>query len=430
MERLTRFGEQPFPRPDLRFDIRAAARPACPRASEEIGAVGLRVSDRGNHGFAPTLMPGFHDHVPSRQVLQNFRKRLPAIERRRDLLRIGTRELKKDMGSDGKDRGAHLRGVLIEELVCRRDRNPEFSAFAEHRLEPTSEGDKILDFVAVKGEEVALCAGEQCGLEARKEQAAEGDGLRPEPPFVEVQNDPAPFIHRALERKRRALLAHDMAEARIPSEGRCLVEDGLPHRGAHRLSCRVVPEFEVLPHFGVRRFFESHCAESGVREKRREFEEREAVLGENIERIPQELVRTRSEGVEVPPFAEHLGKLGDAEKAVVRRLFLERVDADGCLWIGGLDDDEPFAQIFFEPVLLRGNRRCEEVGGVAVKIEVAEAAARFDVLRRKMPQEERFPAAGFPENGDVLGAAALRNPYSIRDGFAVHNLRTDVERPV
>jgi len=66
-----------------------------------------------------------------------------------------------------------------------------------------------------------------------------------------------------------------------------------------------------------------------MREKGGQFEERKAVLGKNVERIPQELVRARSEGIEVPPFPEDLGEFGDSDKSIIRRLFLKRIDTDG-----------------------------------------------------------------------------------------------------
>ena len=80
-------------------------------------------------------------------------------------------------------------------------------------------------------------------------------------------------------------LADDVTEARIAREGRCLVEDRFAHGGAHGLARLSVTKFKVLADLGVRHILETLRAVSGMREKRREFEERETVRCEHVERI-------------------------------------------------------------------------------------------------------------------------------------------------
>ena len=121
----------------------------------------------------------------------------------------------------------------------------------KHRLDPAAERNKVLDFVAIDGEERPLLPREERILEHREDQASEGERLRAQSPFVEIHDDPVALIHRLAERKRRLRLAHDVAEVRIGGEGRSLVEDRLPHRGLHRFALPVVAEFEVLPDLGV-----------------------------------------------------------------------------------------------------------------------------------------------------------------------------------
>lgn len=87
-------------------------------------------------------------------------------------------------------------------------------------------------------------------------------------PFVQVEDDPAPGIHGFKQRERRMPLAHDMAEVRIGGERGGFVEDRLPHGRLHRLAQRVVAQFEILAHLGIREGLQARRAERGMGEKR------------------------------------------------------------------------------------------------------------------------------------------------------------------
>ena len=81
------------------------------------------------------------------------------------------------------------------------------------------------------------------------------------------------------------ILADYMAELRVCSEGRNLVQDRLPHHSAHRFAQLVIPQFEVLPDFEIRDLLEARGSESGMRKETREFKQREPVRRECIERV-------------------------------------------------------------------------------------------------------------------------------------------------
>ena len=88
-----------------------------------------------------------------------------------------------------------------------------------------------------------------------------------------------------------------MAEARIGGEGRVLLRIGSRIVRLHRFARLAVPGLEVLPDFRVRDLLEALRRGTGVREERREFEEREAVRGEHIEAF------RRSSSVRAPKWS-------------------------------------------------------------------------------------------------------------------------------
>src|ERR1700722_13713390 len=110
------------------------------------------------------------------------------------------------------------------------------------------------------------------------------------------------------------LLPHDVAEMRIGCESRSLIQDGLPHGGPHRFACLVIAQLEVLPDFRILHALEASGPETSVGQEWPDFDEREPIRGEHIERIPQEFVGARSEMVKVPALLEHLGELRNADK--------------------------------------------------------------------------------------------------------------------
>src|ERR1017187_1578226 len=103
------------------------------------------------------------------------------------------------MGADREDRGAHLRRVLVQELVCGYDRNSELPRLRKHRLDAAMECHKVLDLVAIDGEEGSLLPCEERVLEHGENQATEGECLLPQSTFVEIHDDPVALIHRFAE---------------------------------------------------------------------------------------------------------------------------------------------------------------------------------------------------------------------------------------
>lgn len=63
------------------------------------------------------------------------------------------------------------------------------------------------------------------------------------------------------------LLAYDVAEVRVRGEGRYLVQNRLAHGRLHRITLRVIPEFEVLADFEIRNPLQARGPKSAVGEK-------------------------------------------------------------------------------------------------------------------------------------------------------------------
>src|SRR6266851_7907128 len=124
-----------------------------------------------------------------------------------------------------------------------------------------------------------------------------------------------PLIHCVRYRERRSLLPDDVAEVGVGSECRRLVEYRLPHRGAHGFANLVVAKLEVLTDFCVEHLFQAVRTEAAMREKRCELKKRESVCGENKQCIPQEFIRARAEGIQMPTRFEDFGNLPDAHEA-------------------------------------------------------------------------------------------------------------------
>ena len=161
---------------------------------------------------------------------------------------------------------------------------------------------------------------------------------------------------------------------------------------------------------------------------RRKFEKRETVLGKNVQRIAEEFVGPRAEGIEVPPLPENLGELRDLDKSVIRGLAFERIDPNGGYRICGFDYDQPPREIQFLGAFPRRDGCYQEPGRVTVEIEIYEPTASFDILLCQVAQQEGLPAAGFTEQCQMLGPAALRDrdPMGIR--LTVHHPSAKIER--
>lgn len=88
-----------------------------------------------------------------------------------------------------------------------------------------------------------------------------------------------------------------------------------PSKHPRSVSARMsVAEFKVLANLGVRHPLEARGAKSGMREERREFKEREAVCREDIQRIAQQLICTRTEVVQAPTLFKDLSKFCDPDE--------------------------------------------------------------------------------------------------------------------
>ena len=114
---------------DLGFNLGSPSGPASPAAVVEVGVVRVGFSDIWDQHFLVSVRTALHDHVALGQILQNFREPLSAIERRGDLVGVGARKLKEDVGADSHDGGAHLRRILLQELIRGYNRDSEFACF-------------------------------------------------------------------------------------------------------------------------------------------------------------------------------------------------------------------------------------------------------------------------------------------------------------
>src|SRR2546427_13071490 len=124
-----------------------------------------------------------------------------------------------------------------------------------------------------------------------------------------------PLIHCVRYRERRSLLPDDVTEVGVSSECRRLVEYRLPHRCAHCFAHLVVAKLEVLTDFGVECLFQAMRTEAAMREKRCELKKRQSVCGEHKQCIPQEFIRARTEGIQMPARFENFSDLPDAHEA-------------------------------------------------------------------------------------------------------------------
>src|SRR5437879_1850546 len=133
--------------------------------------------------------------------------------------------------------------MLIQELVGGDDANAELTSLRKNALNGSrAVGDKILNFIAIESVERPFFAREKSVLDNSEHETSQCERLLPKLPFLKIDDDPIPFVHRLFHRKGRMLLPHDMTEMRIGSKCRGLIEDRLAHGGAHRFACFVIPE--------------------------------------------------------------------------------------------------------------------------------------------------------------------------------------------
>ena len=160
-------------------------------------------SDCGNAYLHPTVRAALHDAVPRGKVLEPLGRGLSAVEGLGDLASIGTRKLEKYVSADGKDGRARLCGILFEILVRRHERDLHLARFRKHRLDvaAAAEGNQVLEFVGVDGEERPFFAREERVLDGRQDETPQGEGVRSQASLVEIHDHPVAFVHRFPDEK-------------------------------------------------------------------------------------------------------------------------------------------------------------------------------------------------------------------------------------
>ncbi len=143
--------------------------------------------------------------------------------------------------------------------------------------------------------------------------------------------------------------------------------------------------------------------------------------------IPQEFVRARPEGVEVPPLAQHLRELGDLDEPPGIVLPFERIHPDGELRVGRVDDDQAVGEILMESAFLFRHTAHDEIRGVAVEVEEQESAAGGDILVSEVPQQIGLACSRFPQQCEMLGAFSLRDCRAADRAVVISNDDAEVE---
>ena len=408
---------------DLSLDLYAGASMVGAGAAQEIGNVRLRVMDGWRATLLPVVGAALHDKMPMTKVLQPLGERLPAVKRLGDLRGVAGRQLEEHMGADREDGRAHFIRVLAEVLIGADHRDAELAGLGEHGFDARVVGKEVLHLVHVHGEERPLRAGEERILIDGKEQASQRERLFAQLAFLKIRDDPIPLVHRFRDRESGSLLPHDVAEGRIGGEGRCLIQDRLPHRCLHRLARLVITALEVLADLRVRRLREAPGAERLVREERGEFQEREAVRGKHVQGIPQQFVRARAEVVQSPTAFQYLRELRDADETRLSRL--KRVQADGEFAVCGRDVDRALMELLPELRFARGDGAEKKRSGIAVLVDEEESAPRADILFCYQTNAGAFPAARLSEDHDVHGAARLTQRDAPLGHRFLHNLKSE-----
>ena len=136
-----------------------------------------------------------------------------------------------------------------------------------------------------------------------------------------------------------------------------------------------------------------------MRQKRGKFDKREAVGGEHVERIAEELIGPRAEMMEMPAMLQDLGEFRDPDK--IFRFLLQRIESDRELRVGGSDHDELVAQVATEFPFACGDGAQEKRRGIAVQVEVDESSVRLNVLLAHVLQKRAFAASRLAEHCDV-----------------------------
>src|SRR5205823_2888983 len=127
----------------------------------EVREIDLGLVHRRDAKLGPAIGTGFHNAVALRKVLQAFRQGLSSVERLGDSPGIHTRKLEKGVSAYRKNRGPHLCRILVKKLIRRDDTHAKLAGLGENGFDAAPIGNKVLDLIAVEGEERALLAGEE-----------------------------------------------------------------------------------------------------------------------------------------------------------------------------------------------------------------------------------------------------------------------------
>src|SRR5258708_3381903 len=106
---------------NVTLDVSAHPTTLIPGPIEKISVINSRIEYGGHPNLHPAVRTTFHNTVSLMQISQAFRERFAAIECLRDVAGIDARKLKRDLGANREHGRAHLRGILVQELVGRDD---------------------------------------------------------------------------------------------------------------------------------------------------------------------------------------------------------------------------------------------------------------------------------------------------------------------
>src|SRR6266404_3216523 len=98
----------------------------------------------------------------------------------------------------------------------------------------------------------------------------------------------------------------------------------------------------------------------------------------------------------MPARFEDFGNFGDMHEAP--RIVVERIETDGNLRIGGLNDDKLVAEVTAGLLLPCSNGPQKKRRRIAMEVEIYESALGVDILLAQIPQERAFAAPRFSEH--------------------------------
>jgi hypothetical protein len=162
-------------------------------------------------------------------------------------------------------------------------------------------------------------------------------------------------------------------------------------------------------------------------EEQTEFEQGEAVFRKHVQGIAQQLIRTGSEGFQMPPLPQDVREFGDLDKPAVPIPRFEGIDPDRHGGIIGLDDNEAIIKTSPENSFMIGNRPEQERCLVTMHIESHESTTSLDILLLTRPQLEGLTGTGFSQEREVLCAPVMGNFYTALCGNAVDESRAEVQ---